>query len=111
MPRRNERSSPPLRTEPVLAAENNFAGVRLNQAEQHAGESRLAAAGFADDAESFAAAQGEADAVYGQRAASGPREWASGEGVRFSQVARFEQGFRGHSYNFSAAILMEVLTM
>src|SRR5690348_4036909 len=57
--------------EPTFAGEMHFTGVGLNQAKQHASQRRFAAAGFADDAESFTAENFEADAVHGLSAAIG----------------------------------------
>ena len=63
MPRRNARSSEPCARSQSCALKADFAGIGLDQAEKHAGEGRLAAAGLADDAEGFAALERKADAI------------------------------------------------
>ena len=47
-----------------LTVEHHGAGIRLDQAHQQTGGGRFAAAGFADDAERFALADGEGDVVH-----------------------------------------------
>jgi hypothetical protein len=49
----------------LLVAERHLAGARGLKAEQHLGERRLAAAGFADDGDGLALARLEADGLVG----------------------------------------------
>ena len=52
------------RGEKIAAVDQQFAGVRLDQAQEHARERRFSAAGFADDGERFARGEFEAYIVH-----------------------------------------------
>ena len=85
------------RAQPIFAPKINFAGIGLDQTQQHARQRGFAAAGFADDAQSFAALHRETHSIDGHRLPSRPGQHSARNGIRFSQVACFEQNFGGHS--------------
>jgi hypothetical protein len=66
----------------VWAVEGDLAGGGLDEAQEEAGYGALAGAGFADEAESFAAVDGEGEIVDDARLP-----------VLFGEVANFEEGF------------------
>jgi len=79
--------------EKVAAFEEEFAGVGFDEAEDHAGESGLAAAGLANDGEGFAGEDGKGDVVHGgeARAAGRVGEESAGAAIGFAESADLEE--------------------
>src|SRR5206468_8288749 len=80
----------------ILTVENDLAVGRLDQAQHAASGRRLAAAGFADEAERLAAVDRERDPIDGINAADLTRQQAAVHGEIFLQAADAEQGL-GHA--------------
>ena len=83
--------------QPILAPKFDGARVRLDKAQEHARQRGLAASGFADDAERFAARERECHAIHGEAALGNILrhidsriERADRKPKRFSQAANIQ---------------------
>jgi hypothetical protein len=89
--------------EPVLSIKSNFAGIRCDEPQQDARKRRLAAARFADDAESLSRHKRKVDILDGE-SATGAVARADAikrvrrERVRFAEVANFKKILRGFAH-------------
>ncbi|MCY1295760.1 hypothetical protein D9M70_451170 [compost metagenome] len=77
----------------VLTVEQQRATIDIRQAQQAFADGRLARARFADDAQRFATAHREADAIHRMHHALPGKEAAAGD-IGLSQVAHFQHGLR-----------------
>ena len=82
-----------MRSQPVVATKENFAGVGLHEPQQHPRKRRLSAAGFAHDAERLTARERKAHAIHGNSSLRRLRERSSRNWIKFSQLPYFQKNF------------------